>query len=115
MSVGPRSLRRFTHPNDTGAGLSSLMVVCDEPVLLTVHYLQMVSFSQFCYPHGRGQFMSRNGDRRADELRHWVIVSGVLRHAEGSALIEAGNTKVVCAATVEDRVPPFLKNSGKAG
>jgi ribonuclease PH len=57
--------------------------------------------------------MIRNGDRRADELRHWVIVSGVLRHAEGSALIEAGNTKVVCAATVEDRVPPFLKNSGK--
>jgi ribonuclease PH len=34
-------------------------------------------------------------------------------HAEGSVLIEAGNTKVICAASVEDRVPPFLRNSGK--
>jgi len=34
-------------------------------------------------------------------------------HAEGSVLIQAGNTKVICTASVEDRVPPFLRNSGK--
>jgi ribonuclease PH len=57
--------------------------------------------------------MTRNGDRSADELRNWMIVPNVLRHAEGSALIEAGNTRVVCAATVEDRVPFFLRHSGR--
>jgi ribonuclease PH len=36
-----------------------------------------------------------------------------LMHAEGSVLIQAGNTKVICAASIEDRVPPFLRNTGK--
>jgi len=57
--------------------------------------------------------MTRRVDRRPDDLRPWKITPGVLEHAEGSALIEAGQTRVICAASVEDRVPPFLKNSGK--
>lgn len=56
--------------------------------------------------------MNRNEDRKPNELRTWKIVPGVLEHAEGSALVEAGKTKVLCAASVEDRVPPFLRNSG---
>jgi ribonuclease PH len=57
--------------------------------------------------------IKRQEKRKADELRAWKIVRGVLDHAEGSALIEAGKTKVVCAASVEDKVPPFLRNGGK--
>jgi len=41
------------------------------------------------------------------------MTPGFLAHAEGSVLIEVGRTKVVCAASVEDRVPPFLRNTGK--
>jgi ribonuclease PH len=59
------------------------------------------------------KMIKRTGNRKADELRPWKIVRGILEHAEGSALIEAGKTKVVCAASVEDRVPPFLRNGGK--
>jgi len=56
----------------------------------------------------------RRGDgRRPSELRPVVIRRGYLKHAEGSALIEMGGTRVICAATVEERVPPFLRNSGR--
>src|SRR6516225_3955298 len=55
----------------------------------------------------------RSDHRAADELRTTSITPNYLMHAEGSVLIEAGNTKVICAASVEDRVPPFLRNSGK--
>ena len=41
------------------------------------------------------------------------ITPGYLPYAEGSVLIEMGNTKVICGASLEDRVPPFLRNSGK--
>lgn len=54
----------------------------------------------------------RNDGRKADELRVVTIETGVLKHADGSALIKFGDTHVLCAATVEDYVPPFLKNSG---
>jgi len=57
---------------------------------------------------------ARRGDgRRASELRPVTIRRGYLKHAEGSALIEMGGTRVICAATVEERVPPFLRNSGR--
>lgn len=56
---------------------------------------------------------ARSDHRKPDELRHWKITRGVLVHAEGSALIEAGRTQVVCAATIEDKVPLFLKNEGR--
>lgn len=56
---------------------------------------------------------SRKHGRGPDQLRPWKITRGVLEHAEGSALIEAGRTQVLCSATVEDKVPPFLKNEGR--
>jgi ribonuclease PH len=55
----------------------------------------------------------RSQDRGPEELRPWKIARGILDHAEGSALIETGKTRVVCAASVEDKVPPFLRNEGK--
>ena len=55
----------------------------------------------------------RSDKRPANELRSTMITPHYLMHAEGSVLIEAGNTKVICTASVEDRVPPFLRNSGK--
>jgi ribonuclease PH len=55
----------------------------------------------------------RSDKRPAAELRDTTITPHFLPHAEGSVLIEAGRTKVICTASVEDRVPPFLRNSGK--
>jgi ribonuclease PH len=55
----------------------------------------------------------RSDGRLAEQLRPTRIVPGYLAHAEGSVLIEAGRTKVICTASVEDRVPPFRRNSGK--
>jgi ribonuclease PH len=55
----------------------------------------------------------RVDNRRLDELRPMRIEPGYLQTAEGSALIIAGNTRVLCAASVEDTVPSFLRNSGK--
>jgi ribonuclease PH len=52
-------------------------------------------------------------DRPADQLRPITLTPHYLEHAEGSVFIEAGRTKVICTASVEDRVPPFLRNSGK--
>src|ERR687890_1102485 len=51
--------------------------------------------------------------RSADQLRPTRITPDFTMHAEGSVLIEVGRTRVVCAASVEDRVPPFLRNAGK--
>jgi ribonuclease PH len=56
---------------------------------------------------------ARTDGRAADELRPAKITPGFLPYAEGSVLIEMGNTRVVCAASLEDRVPPFLRNSGQ--
>jgi ribonuclease PH len=52
----------------------------------------------------------RPSGRRADELRTVRIQRGYTRHAEGSVLVEFGDTRVLCTASVEDRVPPFLKD-----
>src|SRR5215207_3017158 len=56
---------------------------------------------------------ARTDGRAHDELRPVQITPGFLSYAEGSVLIEMGNTRVVCAASLEDRVPPFLRNSGQ--
>ena len=56
--------------------------------------------------------MPRRDLRRADQLRPVRIERGYQRYADGSALIETGHTRVVCAATVEERVPFFLKGTG---
>lgn len=53
-------------------------------------------------------------DGRADnELRAVKMTPGINKHAEGSVLIEFGDTKIICTATVEDRVPPFMKGQGR--
>ena len=53
-------------------------------------------------------------DGRLDEqLRPTKILPNFLLHAEGSVLVESGRTKVICTASIEDRVPPFRRNSGK--
>ncbi|VAV83106.1 Ribonuclease PH [hydrothermal vent metagenome] len=57
--------------------------------------------------------MKRPDGRGAAELRPVVIEKDYLKYAEGSVLIKAGNTHVLCSATVEERVPPFLKGSGR--
>ena len=57
--------------------------------------------------------MARSFDRGAHELRPVRIQRGFTRHAEGSVLIQAGHTHVLCTASVEERVPAFLKGSGK--
>jgi ribonuclease PH len=57
--------------------------------------------------------MTRSDGRSASELRFTKITPGFLAHAEGSVLIEVGRTRVICTASVEDRVPLFLRNSGK--
>ena len=56
---------------------------------------------------------ARTDGRANDELRSARITSGFLSYAEGSVLIEMGNTRVVCTASLEERVPPFLRNSGQ--
>ena len=56
---------------------------------------------------------ARTDGRLANELRRVSITPGYLPYAEGSALIEMGNTRVICSATVEERVPPFLRNRGQ--
>ena len=54
----------------------------------------------------------RKDKRTINQLRNTKITPNISPYAEGSALIEVGNTKVICTATVEDRVPPFLRNKG---
>jgi ribonuclease PH len=55
----------------------------------------------------------RSSGRRPDELRPVRITRGFTRHAEGSVLIEMGDTRVLCTASVEEGVPPFLKGKGQ--
>jgi ribonuclease PH len=57
--------------------------------------------------------MTRTDGRESAELRPTRLTPGFLLHAEGSVLIEVGRTRVVCAASIEERVPPFLRNTGK--
>jgi ribonuclease PH len=55
----------------------------------------------------------RSDQRPPHQLRDTTLTPNYLPHAEGSVFIEAGRTKVICTASVEDRVPPFLRNTGK--
>lgn len=55
----------------------------------------------------------RLDQRRPDQMRPVQITTNYLKTAEGSALIEVGNTRVLCAATIEETVPPFLRGGGK--
>ena len=62
---------------------------------------------------GSEEPQKRSGDRAPDELRPVKITRGYLKFAEGAVLMETGDTKVLCTATAEERVPPFLKDSGR--
>ena len=57
--------------------------------------------------------MTRASGRRPDELRPVRLTRGYTRHAEGSVLVEFGDTRVLCTASVEERVPPFLRDQGR--
>ncbi len=55
----------------------------------------------------------RSDQRQPTDLRPFTLTPAINVHAEGSVLVEAGRTRVICTASVEDRVPPFLRGSGK--
>jgi ribonuclease PH len=55
----------------------------------------------------------RSDGRAPDELRPVTLTRSYTKHAEGSVLVEVGDTKVICTVSVEDRVPPFLKGKGE--
>ncbi len=55
----------------------------------------------------------RNDNRKNNQLRSIKLTRNFIKHAEGSVLVEFGDTKVICTATIEDRVPMFKKNTGE--
>jgi len=55
----------------------------------------------------------RHDGRAFDQLRKTVVIPNYIKNADGSVLIEVGDTRVVCTASLEDKVPPFLKNTGQ--
>lgn len=55
----------------------------------------------------------RPSARNLDQMRHVTIETGVMKHAEGSCLIKMGETHVLCSASIEDKAPSFLKNTGQ--
>ncbi|WP_130806118.1 ribonuclease PH [Senegalia massiliensis] len=57
--------------------------------------------------------MNRNDGRKNNELRNVKMTRDYLLHPNGSVLIEMGNTKVICTAMIEEKVPPFLRNTGQ--
>ena len=57
--------------------------------------------------------MQRIDGRNNEQIRPVKIIRNYLKHAEGSVLIEMGDTKVICTASVDDKVPPFIKGTGK--
>jgi ribonuclease PH len=59
------------------------------------------------------QFEQRPSSRAANELRTVRLTRDYTRHAEGSVLVEFGDTRVLCTASIEERVPPFLKGKGQ--
>lgn len=61
----------------------------------------------------RGANLLRQDGRRADQVRSIQITRNFIKFAEGSVLIEIGGTKVICTASVEEKVPPFLRDKGQ--
>ena len=57
--------------------------------------------------------MARIDNRKNDQIRDIKITRNYTKYAEGSVLIEMGSTKVICTASIEDKVPPFLKGTGE--
>jgi ribonuclease PH len=68
----------------------------------------------YCEEITKGATFMKRGDGRAfNQLRQVKITPGYLTYPEGSVLIEMGNTHVICAVSLDDRVPPFLKGTGR--
>jgi ribonuclease PH len=61
----------------------------------------------------QGGIIMRSDQRNVNSLRPITIITDFLQHPEGSVLIQIGNTKVICNASIEDRVPPFMRGQGK--
>jgi ribonuclease PH len=57
--------------------------------------------------------MTRPSGRNANQLREIEMITGFSKHAEGSCLVKFGNTHVLCTATIEEKVPGWMKNTGK--
>lgn len=57
--------------------------------------------------------IQRSDGRRWDEIRPVKVTRSFIKHADGSVLMEMGDTKVICTASVEDKVPPFLRDKGQ--
>jgi ribonuclease PH len=57
--------------------------------------------------------MTRRDGRKPEDLRPVRITRNYVKHAEGAVLVEVGDTRVICTASVEDRVPPFLRGAGQ--
>jgi ribonuclease PH len=57
--------------------------------------------------------MTRRDGRKPEDLRPVRITRNYVKHAEGAVLVEVGETRVICTASVEDRVPPFLRGAGQ--
>jgi ribonuclease PH len=55
----------------------------------------------------------RSNGRKPEDIRPVRMIRNYIKHAEGSVLIQLGETRVICTATLEERVPPFLRNSGR--
>src|SRR6266513_5773230 len=56
---------------------------------------------------------ARSDGRAPDEMRRVLITPNFIKHAEGSVLIEVGDTRVICTASVQEKVPPFLYRTGR--
>ncbi len=57
--------------------------------------------------------LQRTDGRRRDEIRPVNVIRPFIKHADGSVLMEMGDTKVICTASIEEKVPPFLRDKGK--
>lgn len=89
-----------------------------EESLKILHYFQYGINNEFFTSNNlnlRGRLIGvqRIDGRQNDEIRPVKITRNYLKHAEGSVLIEMGDTKVICTASVDDKVPPFVKGTGK--
>jgi ribonuclease PH len=81
---------------------------------MAVQTLAIATLNPSLYEPARDKEKRMRGDRRMpNQLRPLTITTGFIRQAQGSALIEVGNTRVICTATVEGQVPPFLRDSGR--
>lgn len=59
--------------------------------------------------------MERTDGRTTNQIRPTTIETNYIKHPEGSVLISVGDTKVICSASIEERVPPFFADKAKAG